>query len=593
MNTTFRPFRFSVSTLVLFMAILAWAGPIPESAAAAKSGSKDDGKGDGPGKPPRGGAGPVLILHDSAGAFGWVGGVHARMLANLLGHFDLPYRIVAAESYPTGAIAQARAVFYLGTTYDNPLPDRLQQDILSTAVPVCWFKYNLWRLGAGPGSAFAGRFGFQFDALDSSGYDTVSYKGETLSKSPLDLELGRTTLLASGPATVAAWACRGDTTNCIPYAVRSSNFWYIADSPFSFISEEDRYVVFCDLLHDILGIPHAESHRALVRIEDVDPATPPESVVAVADYLKSENVPFLINLIPVYRDPNGAYHSGVSTTVRLSEAPAMKQALRHAVANGGQILLHGFTHQFDSVTNPYTGASGDDYEFFRVTLDAAGGYAGFSPVPGDSYAWAMGRARASFREARRAGLSVAGWSTPHYVASAQDYTAFGDFFPLTVQRAVYFDNTGATSRIPGRGERWNDWPQGSGKGESGKNSGKRKHGNDDRKGKDAAGGKPAPEPAFNPAHFGSQFFPYVIQNDIYGQKVVPENLGKVDLPVLNGSAVRQPADMVRMARKHRVVRDGWASGFFHPFLDLGLLRELVAGLKAEGYTFVPLKQNVK
>jgi uncharacterized protein YdaL len=265
----------------------------------------------------------------------------------------------------------------------------------------------------------------------------------------------------------------------------------------------------------------------------------------------------------------------MATTVRLSETRALKDALRYAVDRGAQVVLHGYTHQYDSVTNPYTGASGDDFEFFRVTLDAAGSYRDFAPLPGDSYGCAQSRVRAAFREARQAGLSVAAWCTPHYLASADDYRAFGDFFPLTIQRAVYFDGTGEVSRIPGRGDNWNGWQR----------EGDNNHGRN--------GGKPAPAPQLDPRHFGGQFFPFVIQNDIYGQKIVPENLGKVDLPVLNGSTVRQPADMIRIARKHRVVRDGWASGFFHPFLDLALLQELIPGIKAEGYTFVRLKANVK
>src|SRR5258706_10290618 len=49
----------------------------------------------------------VLILHDSSGPFGWIGGIHARMLANLIGHFDLPYQIVPVECYQPGAIRRA------------------------------------------------------------------------------------------------------------------------------------------------------------------------------------------------------------------------------------------------------------------------------------------------------------------------------------------------------------------------------------------------------------------------------------------------------------------------------------------------------
>src|SRR5262245_51355160 len=74
--------------------------------------------------------GPVLIFHDSAGPYGWIGRLHARMLANLLGHFDLSYRILPVESYRPGTLAQGGATFYLGNTFDNPLPAAFIEDVL-------------------------------------------------------------------------------------------------------------------------------------------------------------------------------------------------------------------------------------------------------------------------------------------------------------------------------------------------------------------------------------------------------------------------------------------------------------------------------
>jgi len=41
------------------------------------------------------------------------------------------------------------------------------------------------------------------------------------------------------------------------------------------------------------------------------------------------------------------------------------------------------------------------------------------------------------------------------------------------------------------------------------------------------------------------------------------------------------------------VRDGWASAYFHPFLDLDLLADLVEGIRDLGYTFVPLTSDIE
>src|SRR5437867_1534782 len=139
----------------------------------------------------------VLILHDSSGPFGWIGGLHARMLANLLGHFDLPLEIMPVENYPAGAIGRSLAVFYIGSTYNNALSAAFQQEALATTRPVCWFKYNLWQISTGMPSLFEAKNGFRFDYLDQTGYGMVSYHGETFGKSQLDPELGRTTILNS------------------------------------------------------------------------------------------------------------------------------------------------------------------------------------------------------------------------------------------------------------------------------------------------------------------------------------------------------------------------------------------------------------
>ena len=498
----------------------------------------------------------VLILHDSSGPFGWIGGLHARMLANLIGHFDLPFQIVPVESYRAGSIGQARAVFYIGSTYDNPLPAAFRQDVMAATIPVCWFKYNLWQISGGSPSLFEVKYGFRFDYLDQAGYGAVSYKGETFGKNPLDPELGRTTILDPTLASAFSWACQEGTANCLPYVVRGGNFWYVADTPFSFISEEDRYIIFSDLLHDILGIEHAENHRALIRIEDIDPTYSPAVLRAVADYLNGQEVPFLVSVIPVYTDPLGYYNNGTPKTVSISESPQFQQALRYMVSKGGQVVAHGYTHQYRDIPNPYTGVSGDDYEFFRVTLDAQGTIADYRPLPEDSFKWAHSRVTAALRELKRAGFAAAAWETPHYAASAIDYQVFGVSFPLTIQRVLYFDGTGNVTDKPGRGR--------------------------NKQGIFESDGQLA-----------GQFFSYVIQDDIYGQKIVPENLGNVDMRMVNGVPVRSPADMIRAARKNKVVRDGWASGFFHPSLDFALLQELVQGVRAEGYRYVPLTRDLR
>src|SRR5207244_9420360 len=75
----------------------------------------------------------ALILYDSKGTSSWVGSLHGKMLGNLLGHFQLGYKLETVEQYRAGEIANHRAVFYLGTVFNNPLPHYFITDVFTRA----------------------------------------------------------------------------------------------------------------------------------------------------------------------------------------------------------------------------------------------------------------------------------------------------------------------------------------------------------------------------------------------------------------------------------------------------------------------------
>src|SRR3989441_796271 len=81
----------------------------------------------------------------------------------------------------------------------------------------------------------------------------------------------------------------------------------------------------------------------------------------------------------------------------------------------------------------------------------------------------------------------------------------------------------------------------------------------------------------------SFYFPFFVKRDAYGQQIIPENLGYVPL------AAPTVDHLLRAASANLVVRDGFASAFFHPFVDLAPLRELVRGVKKLGYTYLDVK----
>ena len=424
----------------------------------------------------------ALILYDAASAWGWMDELYAVQIANLLGHFPVESEMAPVEDYVAGNVQDYSVLFYVGGVYDNSLPAAFLSDVMTTDRTVCWLGYNLWKIAWDEqgfwDQAFTDRYGFQFAGVDDTGFPEVQYKGQSLLKDLSDPDIGATVILDPDRAEVDAIAYRPPTETdpeaSWPYVVHSGNLWYFADTPFSYASEESRYLVFCDLIHDIVGIDHAPNHRALIRIEDIDPTVVPADLDAISDYLFSRDVPFLFSIIPVYRDSLGVFNDGVSQEAWLSDEPAVVSALLRMETSGGQPILHGYTHQYDTTANPYNGRSGDDCEFFLASWDEMLGESFLlGPVPEDSVGWVNDRIDRALAEVGAVGITPIGWETPHYVASALDYREFGKRFSLTSGRVLYTGSLGTD--------------------------------------------------------FVGQFFPYVIERDIYGQKIMPENLGNVSL----------------------------------------------------------------
>ncbi|HEX8344036.1 MAG TPA: polysaccharide deacetylase family protein [Actinoplanes sp.] len=496
----------------------------PSSIATAKSGKAAPG----------GGTAKTLVLYDTTGAYGWMGEVYATQTANLSSHFG-SWTAAPVAAYKAGDLSAFTAVIYLGSTYDEPLPTAFLDDVAATTKPVTWIHDNIWQLTSRAG--FAAEHGFTSGLFDTSGVAKVDYKGRDLTRDTRD-KAGIMNLSISDPSKskVLATAVRPDGTT-FPWALKSGNFTYVGEIPFSYVTHDDRYLAFADLLFDALAPGTPERHRALVRIEDVGPDSDPAELRAVADYLYSQKVPFSVAVYPRYKDPKGVNNGGKAEDYTLLQRPEVVSALKHMKARGGTLLVHGYTHQFGSAPNPYDGVSANDFEFYSAHVDANDSVIYDGPVAGDSAAWAAGRITSSRLTFMAAGLgSPTTFEFPHYAASAVDYATVNSLFGKRYDRGLYFPGV-LTGTAP-------DYTR----------------------------------------HFG-QFFPYSVR-DVYGSVVIPENIGNIEPQAFNNHPARLPADLLAASERNLAVRDGMASFFYHPYLGTDYLKQVVTGVKAQGYTFV-------
>ena len=431
-----------------------------------------------------------------------------RQLQQLLGHFNTSNVVIGVNQYVPGQMNGFDYTFYIGFNAVNPVPEKFTNDILQTTKPVIWMNTGFAEFSRA--QRVRRQYGFEVTELDSvSIFDVVRYQGKTFTKGEPNANL--VTVLNRRRARVLGTAYSNRRRVEIPYIIQAGNLMYWADSPFASATETDRYLLFADMLHDILHEQHEESHTALIRIEDVSPLDDPNKLRDVADHLSSRGIPFLVGVIPFYVDP----FQGIR--VSLSDKPELVDALKYMVKNGATIVLHGITHQ-------YKGITATDFEFWDESTNR--------PVRDESAEWISKKVELGIQECMRNGIYPLLWETPHYTASTLLYRTIAKYFSSAMEQRLAIEN-----------------------------------------------------------YEYSQMFPYVIKKDIYGQRIYPENLGYVPLDADKNVSRRAVQDIIRGAKANLYVRDGYAACFFHSFLDLDLLDELVEGIEKLGYTFADLTEQ--
>ena len=534
-----------------------------------------------------------------------VGDIHSIMLESNLGAFkNWRVKRYNLSTYYPSQMNNCDAIFYLGTNFMQEIPTAFLNELAekSISTPVVWFNYKLpyfitalQKIDQDP--AFNAEILMQPDTAPSPTnsnpgfFRWFDYKGETFSKlsewNPLSnnfsasTELHKITLKDQYLVEVLASARHTHTNQSSPYAVRSGNIWYFADSPFSFVHYEDRYFIFADLLWDILSVDAPTEKIALARVEDVAPNTNMEGLKWAIDYFAEEKVPFSLAVIPYYNDMVGDESSNNNPIFApITKYPELTALLRYAKANNGSMIMHGVSHAVGSLISGYDGISGSDYEFWLYPED--------KPLPFDSITWLTERLDQGIKVFQDLGLKPAAFEIPHYAASAMNYMVFAKMFRWNYHRSIYFPfEIESDTALPEHLQAFNCKAM--------------------KCGEERRAILQNIKVKADYSQFAGIPIPYIVWKDAYGQAVIPETLGMIDFAFYSSKTWRPisaPEDILRRAKKLRVIRGAMASFFWHPhmlnplsryyqevpgsFEKIGgknSLRIVVKGLKELGYTF--------
>ena len=364
----------------------------------------------------------VLVLYEGRNTTDNLGRGDAVQIAQLLGHFRTLVDIRSVEEYTSGQMEAYDAVFFIGYTLKCSPPPVFMHDMLARKNTAVWLHTGM--LAYDSAYVLSERYGFDAVKIDTvKGWTRVLRGADEFTKTEPNITLCRVTD-PSRCTTVAV--ARSVTKGETPYVLRSGRFWYVADSPFASADERDRYLLFADILHDILGERHAHSHRAMIRIEDVHPLEDPDRLRRIADILYNEDVPFLVGLIPFYVDPE----QGIR--VSLTDKPELVDAIHYMVEKGATVVMHGVTHQ-------YKGLTAADYEFWDIAAQG--------PIEDETMEYVRSKVQRGLEECIRNGIYPVIWETPHYTGTDITYDALSTIFSSAMeQRAII--NTNNTQYFP-------------------------------------------------------------------------------------------------------------------------------------------------
>jgi hypothetical protein len=270
----------------------------------------------------------LLVLHDPENA------VDAILAANLTGRFGrATLRPIAG--YRAGDARRFDAMLVMPSAPSSQPPQALLADVAASRGPVIWIQHAIGRLFAG--RSVAARAGWSPAPERPADWVAVRYKGRDF---PRDLRVrtGAAEPLVADPSRAQILAVAvGPGGRETPWAVRAGPLLYVAESPFAYAHEDDRYLVFADLLFEMLAPDAPERHRAMVRIDDIGPEADPRSIRRLVDLLAGENVPFGLAV----RDTYSAFRNGRPAHLTLRQRPRLVRALRDAVSRGGALIAQG------------------------------------------------------------------------------------------------------------------------------------------------------------------------------------------------------------------------------------------------------------
>lgn len=325
-------------------------------------------------------------------------------------------------------------------------------------------------------------------------------------------------------------------THTYPLLVRKEHAYYFAstilDDPYSRFVAANLFLFFEKKIPKNIVPIH-------LRLEDVHPLTDNKKLMEIATFLYKKKIPYVVTVIPVYKNTktNKEYH--------LSDTPEIIKTLQFMQNHGASIVLHGYTHQY------YDSETGEGFEFWDVkndrpiiaeSLDAHETKQEKDFTSKEEYQTYLQKKK-SFEESYiqkklnkgveelvTHNLYPIAFEAPHYTMSQFGYEVVSKYFSTILGQVQVSDETWKSMAV----SPYSSYP--------------------------------------------SMF---------HGSLLIPETIEFIDL-----NKKDPVGEMLNLANEYASLPGGTIGGFYHPYLGVQPLKELIAGLeKIPNLHWVDLKKQ--
>ncbi|ASK12582.1 MULTISPECIES: DUF2334 domain-containing protein [Bacillus] len=266
---------------------------------------------------------------------------NVQILNTQLGHFtnDITVKNLK-EATSINNVSSYTHIVYIGETKEA-FSDETKQFLENFSGPVLVLGQNVEQLSK--------RFSFITLNSDDIRVNKIEYPDKKLKNT---LEEERLIQSFDTNGTVLANALSSNNTN--PLIVQHETSYYVATpNLFDWMSHYVGEMLFSYFSQK----PTKNKVEAYLRLEDVHPAADINQLKEIAELLKEKKMPYMITVIPVYKDPD------TGKIIHLKDKPELVDLLRSMQDDGAAIIMHGYTHQF------YDSETGEGFEFWDVKTD--------------------------------------------------------------------------------------------------------------------------------------------------------------------------------------------------------------------------------